>query len=126
MSLIQCPECAREISDSAVSCPHCGFPLRTPPREDAPAERQRDRETAPAPAERPAGFAYGIWGFVLALISLLLPVPYLDMLLAVIAFIFSMLAITRTGRHKGLAIAGVVISILSFLGALAFWSFLML
>ena len=27
MALIKCPECGREISDQAVSCPHCGFPL---------------------------------------------------------------------------------------------------
>jgi ribosomal protein L7/L12 len=25
--LIQCPECKREVSDKAVSCPHCGYPL---------------------------------------------------------------------------------------------------
>ncbi|WP_159453507.1 double zinc ribbon domain-containing protein [Geoanaerobacter pelophilus] len=27
MALINCPECSREISNKAVSCPHCGFPL---------------------------------------------------------------------------------------------------
>ena len=33
MSLIQCPECAREISDKAPACPHCGVPIQaaTPP-----------------------------------------------------------------------------------------------
>jgi len=25
MALINCPECAKEISDTAPSCPHCGF-----------------------------------------------------------------------------------------------------
>lgn len=25
MSLIQCPECGKEISDSAMSCPNCGY-----------------------------------------------------------------------------------------------------
>lgn len=28
MSLIKCPECKKEISDQATSCPHCGFPLQ--------------------------------------------------------------------------------------------------
>ena len=28
MALIECPECKREISSEAISCPHCGYPLR--------------------------------------------------------------------------------------------------
>ena len=31
MVLIKCPECGKEISDKAISCPNCGLPLR---RED--------------------------------------------------------------------------------------------
>ncbi len=27
MAMIKCPECGHEISDSAVTCPNCGFPL---------------------------------------------------------------------------------------------------
>ena len=27
MSLINCPECNKEVSDSAPSCIHCGYPL---------------------------------------------------------------------------------------------------
>lgn len=26
MAIIQCPECTKQISDQAVSCPHCGAP----------------------------------------------------------------------------------------------------
>ena len=28
MALIQCPECKREISSSARSCPSCGYPMQ--------------------------------------------------------------------------------------------------
>jgi len=28
MPLINCPECKNSVSDSAVSCPHCGFPIQ--------------------------------------------------------------------------------------------------
>ncbi len=28
MSLIQCPECSGQLSDKAIICPHCGFPVR--------------------------------------------------------------------------------------------------
>ena len=24
MALVKCPECGKEISDSALACPHCG------------------------------------------------------------------------------------------------------
>lgn len=30
MALVRCPECNREVSDKAASCPHCGFPA--PPK----------------------------------------------------------------------------------------------
>jgi len=29
MALIHCPECDKEVSDKASSCPNCGFPLET-------------------------------------------------------------------------------------------------
>jgi predicted amidophosphoribosyltransferase len=28
MALIICPDCAKHISDAAISCPHCGRPMR--------------------------------------------------------------------------------------------------
>jgi integrase len=28
MSLIKCPECALQVSDKAISCPHCGYPMQ--------------------------------------------------------------------------------------------------
>ena len=28
MALISCPDCSGRISDTAVSCPHCGRPMR--------------------------------------------------------------------------------------------------
>lgn len=27
LALITCPECSHQISDQAISCPHCGYPL---------------------------------------------------------------------------------------------------
>lgn len=54
MSLIACPECTREISDRAPSCPHCGVPnpsLIGPERGPAPAPQS---EPSPAPEEEGA------------------------------------------------------------------------
>ncbi|PKN65528.1 MAG: hypothetical protein CVU57_10260 [Deltaproteobacteria bacterium HGW-Deltaproteobacteria-15] len=46
MSLIQCAECGKEISDKAASCPHCGAPtkhgkwrIRRPAVQDAGTSR---------------------------------------------------------------------------------------
>lgn len=33
MALIKCPECQKEVSDTAETCPHCGYRLK-------PAKRQ--------------------------------------------------------------------------------------
>lgn len=30
MALIQCPECNHDVSDKAISCPNCGYPMNTP------------------------------------------------------------------------------------------------
>lgn len=29
MALIKCPECGKEISDKAPTCPNCGYPINT-------------------------------------------------------------------------------------------------
>lgn len=29
MALIECPECSKEVSDTAETCTHCGFSLET-------------------------------------------------------------------------------------------------
>ncbi len=28
MAIIECPECQHEVSDKAIMCPHCGYPMR--------------------------------------------------------------------------------------------------
>lgn len=41
MAIINCPECGKEISDKAKSCPHCGYPIEskeTVIEETAPIE----------------------------------------------------------------------------------------
>ncbi|MEE0968052.1 MAG: zinc ribbon domain-containing protein [Clostridia bacterium] len=34
MSLINCPECNKEISDKAYSCPNCGYPIATSQKQE--------------------------------------------------------------------------------------------
>ena len=35
--LISCPECKLQVSDKAYSCPHCGYPMKSPRRAKNPA-----------------------------------------------------------------------------------------
>lgn len=39
MSLIKCPECGKEFSDRAVSCPNCGYPV---PQKKVPVHIERN------------------------------------------------------------------------------------
>lgn len=41
MGLIRCPDCGKEISDAAPTCPHCGRPN---PRGDTPAVQAKDKQ----------------------------------------------------------------------------------
>lgn len=34
MALIQCPECKKDVSSEANSCPHCGYPIKTEEKVD--------------------------------------------------------------------------------------------
>ena len=44
MAIIACPECMGKVSDKALSCPHCGFPLQQlPPPQPITRTRQAKR-----------------------------------------------------------------------------------
>ena len=53
MSIIKCPECGKEVSSSAPTCPHCGYPLKKTTstisstyqsRSDRLVEKEHDRK----------------------------------------------------------------------------------
>jgi predicted amidophosphoribosyltransferase len=66
MALIECPECKKEISDHASSCPHCGYELKP----------QRVEKTVVV--EKSSG---GVWGAVGCLLVILLILVIIGMLL---------------------------------------------
>lgn len=41
MALIKCPECELQVSDKALSCPHCGYPMQTPKRKPRTNTKRR-------------------------------------------------------------------------------------
>ena len=51
MALIQCPECGSQVSDKALSCPRCGYPI---PSAEKP--RKSPKTSAKRHPKLPNGF----------------------------------------------------------------------
>jgi uncharacterized protein YjbI with pentapeptide repeats/uncharacterized Zn finger protein (UPF0148 family) len=47
MALIKCPECGREVSDTAVACPGCGYPIAAGAVESGEKTPEPSRPTKP-------------------------------------------------------------------------------
>lgn len=47
MALINCPECGKEISDKAPSCPNCGCPISAMPFQTLPSEVDTPENNTP-------------------------------------------------------------------------------
>ena len=45
MPLITCPECAKNVSDQAASCPHCGYPVAKRPETELTSSDISDRRS---------------------------------------------------------------------------------
>lgn len=46
MALIECPECNKEISDKAVSCPNCGYPMADGKTVKSKPRPRKSKETS--------------------------------------------------------------------------------
>src|SRR4051812_42647343 len=64
MALVYCPECAHEVSETAVACPNCGHPMGPPI-----VEPLVDRKTVIAPRRRDG---FPPWAFAVIAASALL------------------------------------------------------
>ena len=43
MALMKCPECELQVSDRALSCPHCGYPLQETPQSIPSKKKKKNR-----------------------------------------------------------------------------------
>ena len=117
-----CKNCGKEIDDNAAVCPNCGVPT---PNMAA----QQPAAPAPAPVEeKKKTNVFAIVGFVLSLVAGIFSFinDYVYWIAVVAAFVLSILGIVwankKNANLKGLAIAGLVLSIL----ALFFWVLLII
>ena len=69
MALITCPECSKRISDRAVECPHCGFPIG-----ERPEHAGRTRARKPVVQDADNAKSHGASGAVFAIAAVLVPV----------------------------------------------------
>lgn len=44
MAIIQCPECGKEVSDTAKACPNCGYPIKQKIKQKQENEKQKFRQ----------------------------------------------------------------------------------
>ena len=94
MPLMSCPDCGKEISDSAISCPNCGLPrpyyeLQSRARRQQEAEALQDHHAA-------------IRNFYIA--AAVLGLGALGLLVAVIASPWTRLGLATKGKEALLAI----------------------
>ena len=45
--LIKCPECELQVSDKALACPHCGYPMQTPAADKISSRKKPKRRRLP-------------------------------------------------------------------------------
>ena len=65
MALINCPECGKEISDAAASCPHCGYPIKGPlPKSAFYSKEEIERFEIELKQCQRGAKVFGISGFI--------------------------------------------------------------
>ncbi len=116
MALVTCPECGKSVSDTAKMCPSCGYPLKR--KSDLHEEtdfftNHQSTSNSMYTNEKTNQTYFGLIGFILALIGLFLPVPFLDVIVGIVALTLSIIGKTnQRDSNPGLAVAGIVISII--------------
>lgn len=100
MALIKCPDCGREFSDKAVSCPFCGCPINDARQVGGIYESNY----------APPRTGMAIASMVLGIISLFTWLFFIGFLLAAIGLILGVISLLNNQSGKGMATAGVVTS----------------
>ena len=85
MALITCPECKKEISDTAKSCPSCGYELKTSEKQLCP----NCNIEAIAVKKKKQVSVGGIIGALIFIIAI--PVLFFNLLIGIAAIILALI-----------------------------------
>lgn len=99
-----CSNCGARLEVNETQCRECGLPI---------SELTNSNEQTVTQPPSNASFT----GFTLALISLFLPIPYIDIAIGIVALIVSNNGLNSNKR--GLATAGIVISVIAIIGSIS-------
>ena len=96
MALIVCPECSRQISDTATSCPNCGLLLQ-------PLLREKHTEISPLSKNRKLGILLIIPGTLLIPAALLIFfIPFIGIFFGIFGLFVSFTLIAAGfNQYKG-------------------------
>lgn len=123
MALINCPECGKEISDKAASCPNCGMPIKeTETKFCQHCGEEIDFDCVVCPKcgkqveELKAEFkkkhsVVGIIGFILSIIGVFGGIG-LSVFLFIASIILCIIGCLEKDKKHGFAIAGNIVSFL--------------
>ena len=127
-----CTNCGSQLDDRAVICPHCGVPTNNYYRPVQPAQQPAQpaegfNQQMPAPAQQPAQSkpvnAFAIVGLVLGISGIWLSVLF--GIVSIIGLIFSIVGLNKAAKlnsGRGLAIGGLVTSIIGIAIWAIYWA----
>lgn len=112
-----CKKCGNELEKGDQYCLSCGEPVVVDENVHVQSS-QSPNYTAPFnPPQKNESAPLGLTSFILGIISMFLPLPYIDMAIGAIAIVFAIFAFSKENK-RGFAIAGLTIGIIAILGAI--------
>ncbi len=149
MAIVLCKECRQEISSKAKACPHCGYPLEEEKdafddiegkksehpfdeerKKTEDSQRQKTHPRRPGPHGPPGPLASpadskATTGMVLSIVGFLLPIPLVDIILAIAGIIMGSQAQKMPNlRRRGQATAAIVVGVIALIFNVSYWLFM--
>ena len=114
-----CNNCGAEIADGAAFCTSCGASQGAPAPQQAPMGYGQPPVYAAEP-EQQQSIGLAVAGMVLGIVALVFSccVPYITFICALVGCILSGISLAKHKGGKGMAIAGLVCSIIGLVPAI--------